>query len=83
MAYINPRCKQILDATPEERYRIRLRSSYKFYRRRGRDRIQALEEAKQRVARLSGMVTMMEASDWKLDPIKVAHDITIASQKRT
>jgi hypothetical protein len=47
---------------------------YKFYRRRGYDRQDALERGIAKHNRLMGMVAVMDASGWKADPILVAYN---------
>ena len=74
------RAEQILAMTPEQRYEARIRFAYKWQRRkfgakRGAD---ALQKAQAQVARLSGMVAVMDASDWKANPIDVARNAAFA-----
>jgi hypothetical protein len=66
------RAEHILAMTPEQRYKARLRFAYRFLRRRGFSRAEAPTKALAMVARLTGMVAVMEASDWTADPLRVA-----------
>lgn len=51
----------------------KLRVTYKIMRRRGFGRGEpALKEARAMVIRLTGAIAVMDASDWKADPLRVA-----------
>lgn len=74
------RAEQILGMTPEQRYKARIRFAYKWQRRkfgalRGAD---ALTKAERQVARLTGAVAVMEASNWQANPIAVARNAAFA-----
>lgn len=45
---------------------------YKFQRRRGYGRTEALQRALTQRARMKGLFAVMEASDWKANPNRIA-----------
>ena len=58
--------------TPEQLYKARVRLFYKINRRRGLEQSQALARAKNSVAFFTGAIAIMDASEWKADPILLA-----------
>ena len=61
-----------LAMTPEQLYKARVRLFYKINRRRGLEQSQALARAKNSVAFFTGAIAIMDASEWKADPILLA-----------
>lgn len=52
--------------------------AYKFYRRRGYERSESLNRGIKHINRLTGMFAVMEASDWKANPVLLAHNAAIS-----
>lgn len=63
-----------LNLTTEELYKRRVRLFYRTYRRDGLRPAQALARAKNSVAFFTGAIAIMDASDWKADPIAIARN---------
>ncbi|MEX8191581.1 hypothetical protein [Comamonas guangdongensis] len=66
------RAQQVLAMSPEDRYKTQCRVMYRLLRRQGHTRQQAMAQTVNRVARLVGAATVMDASCWKANPVSVA-----------
>lgn len=65
------RSNQILKMSLEDRHKARYRVMYKVLRRQGYSIEQAVQEVQLRVVRLLAASTIMEASDWNADPVRL------------
>lgn len=58
----------------EHRNQRAVLAGYKFFRRRGYGRDDALQRGIAMHNRLTGAFAVMDASDWKINPLSVARD---------